>query len=128
MLGLQSAEGKESLQEALLRYSEALGVAYQLRDDVADYDGDEVIELRPSVVFALLCEMAPSEDFVAEIIAAKNVKEFLRQQHQELLDKALQKVAAMAEEYRLKAIEALESINNMELKRLLFRVTARILK
>jgi hypothetical protein len=34
----------------------------------------------------------------------------------------------MAEEYRLKAIEALESINNMELKRLLFRVTARILK
>ena len=128
MLGLQSAEGKESLQEALLRYSEALGVAYQLRDDVADYDGDEVIELRPSAVFALLCEMAPSEDFVAEMIAAKNVKEFLRQQHQELLEKALQRVAAMAEEYRLKAIEALESINNMELKRLLFRVTARILK
>jgi hypothetical protein len=62
------------------------------------------------------------------MIAAENVKEFLRQQHQELLDKALQRVAAMAEEYRLKAIEALESINNMELKRLLFRVTARILK
>ena len=128
MLGLRSAAGKESLREQLHRYSEALGVAYQLRDDVADYDGDEVIELRPSAVFALLCEMAPSEDFIAEMIEAQNVKEFLRQQHQELLEKALARVTVLAEEYRQRAIEALESINNMELKRLLFRVTARILK
>ncbi|MBR7114509.1 MAG: polyprenyl synthetase, partial [Alistipes sp.] len=72
--------------------------------------------------------MAPSEDFIAEMIEAQNVKEFLRQQHQELLEKALARVTVLAEEYRQRAIEALESINNMELKRLLFRVTARILK
>lgn len=128
LLGVKCAQGDESLRGPLHRYSEALGVAYQLRDDVADFDGEEAIELRPSAVFALLCEMASSEEFVAEMIAAANVKAFLLQpQHKPLLDRVLERVKEMAQEYRARAVEELESITNMELKRLLFRVTARIL-
>lgn len=129
MLGLRCAAGDESLREPLHCYSEALGIAYQLRDDIADFDGDEVIELRPSAVFALLCEMAPSAEFVDEMIAADNIKEFLVQpQYRPLLDQTLKRVGAMAEEYKSQAREALERVINMELKRLLFRLTARILE
>lgn len=128
LLGLRCAKGEESLREPLHCYSEALGIAYQLRDDIADYDGDEVIELRPSAIFALLCEMAPSAEFIDDMIAAENIKAFLcLPQNHPLLDEALQHVGELAEVYKSKARAVLESITNMELKRLLFRVTARIL-
>lgn len=128
-LGRLCAGGEESLREPLHRYSEALGIAYQLLDDVEDFDGDNVVELRPSAVFALLCRMAPSEEFMGQIISAEDVKVLLRrEEYRELLEAALAETRALAEEYCRQAMAALEAIENMELKRLLFRVTARILK
>ena len=44
------------------------------------------------------------------------------------LTQALDEVRALAESYRKKSVEAVEQIRNVELKRLLFRVTAKVLK
>lgn len=128
-LGRMCAGGEKSLAESLNRYSESLGIAYQLLDDVADYDGGQAVALRPSAIFALLCRMAPDESFIEQLIAADNVREWIdKAGHRPLLERALDEARRLADEYRQQAVRALEEIDNMELRRLLFRVTARILK
>ena len=45
-----------------------------------------------------------------------------------MLESAISRVQAMVNSYRKEALTALNEITNTELKRLLFRVTGRILK
>ncbi|MDL2281652.1 polyprenyl synthetase family protein [Parabacteroides sp. OttesenSCG-928-G06] len=81
-MGVICAGGDQSLIDCLHRYSDALGIAYQLFDDLEDGGMGSAI-------------ISPRE---------------------------------LAEEYHRKALQALHEIRHTELKRLLFRVTKRILK
>lgn len=82
IMGVICAGGAQTLIDSLHRYSDALGIAYQLLDDLADGG------------------MATTIDHPREL----------------------------AEQHHREALEALHDITNTELKRLLFRVTKRILK
>lgn len=129
LLGLMCADGDQSLAVPLRAYSSALGIAYQLRDDVEDFDGDEHVELRPSAIFALLCEMCPDEEFISTLIQSHDIKTLLRSEpYRPLLDEALQRTREMEAEYHQRALDVLEAIDNAELKSLLYRLTAKILK
>ncbi len=64
-LGAYLAGSGDSLTEILARYSRALGVGYQIRDDIDDFQSggqDSRIEtIRPSLLFALAGERAKGE-------------------------------------------------------------------
>lgn len=103
MLGLLSAGGNRQMARVLHSYSEALGIAYQLKDDLADIDGEHTA--KPSVVQAL------------------------RQQYPEAPNEEIKnQVAALVEQYHIRALTSLTDIDSFELKRLLFQATEKILE
>ncbi|MDR2969150.1 MAG: polyprenyl synthetase family protein [Tannerellaceae bacterium] len=100
IMGVVCAGDDAELRTALHHYSRAMGIAYQLHDDIEDFDPDAV---QPSAVRAALDTQPTTEA-------------------------AIEQVRQMAEHYHREALNALHEVRNMELKRLLFRVTQRILK
>ena len=101
-LGLLSADGNEHTARKLHDYSEALGIAYQLKDDMSDINSEHTA--KPSAVYAL------------------------RLQFPELSDNEIrEKMSVMVEEYHTRALASLAEIDSFELKRLLFQATERIL-
>lgn len=128
-MGLICAGIENGLRDILHDYSHALGIAYQLFDDIEDFESDTPIILRPSAILAVLCGHAPHASFMDALMRSKDLKAFLnRPENKTLLEGAMLEVKRMAEGYRKKAIDILDDITNVELKRLLFRITKRILK
>lgn len=110
------------------RYARALGIAYQLLDDLADFDTEEPLELRPSAVMAALFERNTSPEFVTAALQASDIKQFLSENgSSEVLQDALERVGQLACHYRNEVYEILKDVKQVELKRLLFRVSQRIL-
>lgn len=129
IMGVICAGGDEKLKTTLHHYSNALGIAYQLRDDMEDFDTDEPVALRPSAVLAILCEQQTEEHFTEKLLQCGDPKALLHlPENKDLLEKALNRVREMAEQYHREALDILHEITNIELKRLLFRVTQQILK
>ncbi|MCR5158119.1 MAG: polyprenyl synthetase family protein [Prevotella sp.] len=93
--------GIQHLRPMLHSYSEALGIAYQLKDDLED-DGEDC---SPSAIFALHNEHPDWSDEV--------VREAL---------------SGMIDRYKQQALDALDDLDCLELKRLLYQVTEKILK
>jgi geranylgeranyl pyrophosphate synthase len=116
MLGLSCTGNFTHLRPILRTYSEALGIAYQLKDDLEDFVQDNcplptadcqlstVSSQRPTAVLALQTEHPTwsEEDVKAEL--------------QRLTDL-----------YHQQAIDALNGLDQLELKRLLYQVTEKIL-
>lgn len=130
IMGVICAGGDAILQVTLHNYSRALGIAYQLQDDLEDFETDGPLALRPSAVLAAVCEQhAADEDFISSLLQCDNPKTFLTlPKNKPYLEEALTRVRQMTEQYHREALDALHEITNTELKRLLFRVTKRILK
>lgn len=129
LLGVMCANAEPSLTAPLRAYSTALGIAYQLYDDLEDFRTDEYVELRPSAIFAILCELCPDEEFIQAMIESEDIKAMLNcQPYRPLLDEAIARVEEMATEYRQRALNILEAVNNTNLKQLLYRLTSKILK
>lgn len=129
VLGLICAGDDELLRRIFHQYSRALGIAYQLLDDIEDFKDDRPVALRPSAVLAVLCEQNPEPVFMRSLLECENLKAFLGcSENKPLLRTALERVGQMADTYHQAALTALHEIKNVELKRLLFRVTERILK
>lgn len=128
-MGLICAGDEPTLRNTLHAYSHALGIAYQLLDDIDDFKTDDFIELRPSSVLAALCEQATDQTFVRSLLQTDNLKAFLSlPENRPLLQAAINRVEQMADVYRKETLQALQHLSNVELKRLLFRVAKRILK
>lgn len=128
IMGAICANSDENIRKILHNYSRALGIAYQLQDDIEDFDTDDPLVLRPSAVLAALCEQQ-DKDFILLLLQENDLKTFLnRPKNKDLLNKALSRVKQMKDDYSQKALKSLNEITNPELKRLLFRVTKRILK
>jgi len=128
-LGVIHAGADGAVRRALADYSEALGIAYQIRDDLHD-DGDDAPTLRPSVLLAIAHERADAAQRrvldrlwraadpgaiagppVAKLFADLKVHDVARR----LLD-----------DHKERAIRALGSLGNARLKGLLRRVIAKI--
>lgn len=135
MLGEQQKGASEGLQKIIKEYATALGIAYQLHDDIDDFkdinsaDSLRYVEIRPSAVTAAICELQPEAKFTAELLQTTDIKAFMnREENKPLLDKAICRVEEMTREYGEKALDALQGINNSEVKCLLFRLTKKILR
>lgn len=129
MMGVICANDDLNLRKQLNDYSRALGIAYQLQDDIEDFETDAPLSTRPSAVLAAMFELHPDEGFINSLLYSTDLKAFLNtKENKEILRSAVEVVNDLVDNYRLQAIQALEEVKNIELKRLLFRVTKKILK
>jgi geranylgeranyl pyrophosphate synthase len=131
-LGAAYAGMDTDVHEILRQYSEALGIAYQIRDDLDDVmnpaDGDDLATSRPSFPLALAYERAKGEDRElleavwrraagADIAAARQLIHDLG---------ATERSRQMLESYKEEAIRTLMAVQNPSLKGLLRRVMSKI--
>ncbi len=119
---------------ALTQYCESLGIAYQIRDDLHDFLGNDdpadIEALRPSLLLALAYEKATGSDKeLLELIWRRNIQIKDRLGETTEIIKRLNievSAAELLESYKYKAISSLSNINDENLKTLLRRVLAKI--
>jgi geranylgeranyl pyrophosphate synthase len=138
-LGAICAGRAGEVADVLRRFSEAVGIAYQIKDDLEDLIDDSGLAAmsssggapaRPSVVLALAAERARGAD--REMLAAvaggaghpEATPERLRSAIAEA--KADEKAALLLESYKEQAVRSLEVLGDASLKGLLRRVLAKI--
>ena len=108
LLGLACTGNHLHLRPMLKAYSEAIGIAYQLKDDLEDLSQDSPsgaggATQHPSAVYALRC------------------------MHQEWSDDDIrQEISQMVCKYKQQALDSLIELDCLELKRLLYQVTEKI--
>jgi geranylgeranyl pyrophosphate synthase len=133
-LGVAYAGGDEEIHATLTKYSEALGIAYQIRDDLEDLDeeaaADDGRPTRPSLPLSAAYERTAGE--------AKDL--IVRGWHRDAeVDRATlrriihdsgadERCRTQLERYKELAIRALPELQNPSLKGLLRRVVGKIFK
>lgn len=105
MLGLSCTGNFAHLRPMLKTYSEALGIAYQLKDDLEDITQDVAVACHPTAAQALRTEHP--------------------EWSQEEVKTELQRLTDF---YHQQALDALTELDKLELKRLLYQITEKILK
>jgi geranylgeranyl pyrophosphate synthase len=117
-LGALAAGADEGLLETLRSFSESLGIAYQIRDDLEEYKSGEVLDLRASLLLALAHEHSSATRLSCE-----------SPQLRHLFDELMipEKAAQLLEHYKNEAIRALNPLQNAFLKSFLRRVTTKML-
>ena len=133
-LGAVYAGRDEEVSEPLERYSEALGIAYQIRDDLQDLgrkgEGNDIQALRPNLLLAIASERAPAEkkalldNFWRRSASVRANFEQIEALYFEL--KADERARQLLETFKEEAIRALREIGNPNLKGLLRRVIGKI--
>lgn len=126
----------EKLEEILHRYSEALGIAYQIRDDLDDLEGgdapDDVTSLRPSLPLAVTHEKTRGEDkaFVAGVWSHQAQDADYTTRLRELIAStgADERCRTLLESYKEEAVRSLAELDNASLKGLLRRVIGKIFR
>lgn len=120
--------------DALVAYSEALGIAYQIRDDLDDLGDDSAtgadVAIRPSIVLALLRERAKGEvkeameKLWAGQLPTPPDRASIRQWAQD--SGAHEKAMLLLESYKEQAVRSLQAVENANLKGLLRRIIGKI--
>jgi geranylgeranyl pyrophosphate synthase len=119
------------VDEVLGKYSEALGIAYQIRDDLQDHrgaDGSDLEAGRPSLVIASAAERADGavRERVNQFMARDGgvtAEEVGRMCHE---SGALERCEDLLERYKEEAIRSLREVELASLKGLLRRVIGKI--
>ncbi len=123
----------EDLSEILSKYSEALGIAYQIRDDIEDLaeeaDCGDIAALRPTLPLALAGERTKGENL-------QLVQKFWRREPsngdskhlRELLNElaVADRCRGLLDAYKEQAVRCLADLENASLKGLLRRVIGKI--
>jgi geranylgeranyl pyrophosphate synthase len=134
-LGAAYAGAPEDVHGTLRRYSDALGIAYQIRDDVEDLTAthapDDVRALRPSLPMAIARERATgaAKDLLERAWqkrAATSESADIRQLIAET--GAEDRCRTLVEMYKEQAIQTLPQVQNASLKGLLRRVVGKIFR
>lgn len=125
-------EAFEEVEEVLEEYSEALGIAYQIRDDLSDLgdagETNNVAALRPSLLLAIAHEQAKGDDH-ARLAARWRRDATMSGAEVEALYAALgteERARDLLERYKETAIRSLRDLDNASLKGLLRRVLGKI--
>ena len=133
-LGAICANRHEDVCEVLSTYSEALGIAYQIRDDLSDIgetgETNDIAGLRPSLLLAIAHEKAKDE--LKEQFASVWRREAnagltparIEELYTEL--KAVDRAKTLLETYKETAIRSLSDVEIPNLKGLLRRVIGKI--
>jgi len=131
-LGAALAAADDDVHEVLSKFSEALGIAYQIRDDLDDLsgEGDDLAAVRPALPLAIAYERAtnaerdllerlwrhPADGF-GETARVREIIERL---------KAADRCRGLLESYKEEAVRSLAGLRNASLKGLLRRVVSKI--
>ena len=133
-VGAALANRLDDVEDALHHYSESLGIAYQIRDDLDDLGDDSAadnnVSIRPSIILALLRERGKGE--VLETMEAlwngrcdtPPDKPTIRKWAEE--SGAHEKAMLLLESYKEQAIRSLQEVDIPNLKGLLRRVIGKI--
>lgn len=133
-LGASFAGRLGAYADVLDAYSEALGIAYQIKDDLDDLGedaGDNRLErMRPSVVLSKGRELARNEDrkLMTDLWNGKSTDVPAVSEVREIVTRsgALEKCLLLLETYKQAAVDALRDIDEPNLKGLLRRVMGKI--
>ena len=133
-LGALYAGETGDVHEVLSKYSEALGIAYQVRDDLEDLVGghapDDVSKLRPSLLLAVANERArgDAKPFMESVWRRTAPLDGLPAKIRDVIAefKADDRCQRLLESYKEEAIRSLADLDNPSLKGLLRRVMAKI--
>lgn len=135
-LGAILAGAEPQTLAALDRFSEALGVAYQIRDDLSDFDsgpgGGDVRAARPSILLALAHERADGRvrralDDLWRGSSSRDADGPAVGLGEALSELRVRETAAdLMGRYRSAAVAAIEPLDSPDLKGLLRRVVGRI--
>jgi geranylgeranyl diphosphate synthase, type II len=134
-VGAEYAGRGSELAEPLARYSDALGIAYQIQDDLDDLstsgERDDLSALRPSLPLALAYERAQGEARALLEAVWRRTATLEQQQDVRLLLRELDvetRCRSLLESYKEEAVRALVGLDNASLKGLLRRVIGKIFK
>lgn len=134
-LGAILGGGDQQTANVITRFSENLGVAYQIRDDLDDLDGedepDDVAAMRPSLPLAILHERTqarPDERAIVDRVWRRIASDDDLAAARRLLEtyEVRTRCAVLQESYKEEAIRALAGLENASLKGLLRRVVSKI--
>ncbi len=133
-LGAALAGADDQVHAALTAYSRAMGIAYQIRDDLDDaanpIDPNDIAAMRPTLPLALAHQFATGED---KLLAAQLWRRELPEGDvnaivAELFGRLeiLERADNLLETYKEQAVMALKEVANPNLKGLLRRVVGKI--
>ncbi len=133
-LGAIAADRADEFADVLRGYSDAIGVAYQIKDDLDDILDDSGLlrdaASRPSVVIALAAERARGDDrtMLGSLAAGQPPADVSAEQVREAIRKAKadDKASLLLEGYKEQAVRSLDALVDPTLKGLLRRIVARI--
>jgi geranylgeranyl diphosphate synthase type II len=115
LLGAVAADADDDLLDSLQSFSESLGIAYQIQDDLEEYINGEAADLRASMILALANDQCPVD------AGDENLGHIV----EELM--VVEKASQLLEHYKNEAIRALNPVKNALLKTLLRRITSNML-
>jgi len=133
-LGALAADQDDGVRDVLHRYSEALGIAYQISDDLQDYSGegdpDDLAAMRPSILLAIAHERASGREreFLESVWQRARSPVESAAEVRRLMEnlKVPQVTRRLLASYQEEAIRSLEPLARDALKGLLRRVIFRI--
>ncbi len=130
-LGAAYAGAGADLHATLTAYSEALGIAYQIRDDLDDLtagDGDDVAAARPSFPLAVAFERAKGEDRAVLEAVWRRAADADPAAARAVIDRlgAAPRSRQMMDSYKEQAVRTLMEVRDPSLKGLLRRVVTKI--
>ena len=127
-------EAHEAVAVTLTAFSDALGIAYQIQDDLDDFDAPEdgdCARLRPSLLVSLAMERAtdPASRAVVETLSARNPQSVIGLADLRALlakTKAEERARLLLESYKEAAVSSLGELENANLKGMLRRVIGKV--
>lgn len=131
-LPLIAGDADAALMETLQNFSNILGTAYQIQDDLDDYHGagdvDDIARARPNLILALAHESANAEDRrTIETHWCKGSGALLQEVKRILRDtEAAQKTRKILDEHKKQAAEILKGIEHQNLRTVLSRTLAMV--
>jgi geranylgeranyl pyrophosphate synthase len=131
-LGAIYAGKHEDCEEVLGKYSTAIGIAYQIRDDLSDLgsagETDDIAGQRPSLLLAIARERANGEDrdFLDRLWKREITPDSAKVEELYRTLKADERCQHLLESYKEEAIRSLAHLEHASLKGLLRRVVGKI--
>jgi geranylgeranyl pyrophosphate synthase len=133
-IGTLYAGASGEVSNALAKYSEALGVAYQIRDDIQDLAGNDgdVCGARPSLPLAVGLERGRAHDEHAAVLAPAWRRQATSDEQRRTVLEALaalkvqERCGSLLQGYKEQAIRSLAEVEHASLKGLLRRVVGKI--
>jgi geranylgeranyl diphosphate synthase, type II len=131
---LFAGEVDDELRETLAKYSESIGIAYQIRDDLQDLAGaaGDVCGGRPSLPLAVGLERGRAHDEHAAVLAPAWLRQATTPESRDAVLDALgalkvqERCESLLQGYKEEAIRSLAYLENPSLKGLLRRVVGKI--